>query len=86
MRNTVERRKLTPPQIAAQFGISADKVVAWIRSGELPAMNVATRANGRPRWVVDVDDLSDFERRRAAVVKPRAKRKRRPAGLVKEYF
>jgi hypothetical protein len=33
---------LTPPQLARENGVSPDKVHAWIRSGKLQAINVAT--------------------------------------------
>jgi len=59
-----ERTKLTPPQIARRYGISPDKVVRWIRSGELRGVNVAGKPNGRPRYVVDEVDLAVFEQRR----------------------
>ncbi len=88
MRDAIERRKLTPPQIAAQYGISPDKVVTWITSGELKAFNAATRPTMRPRWLVDVEDLADFERRRAAVAppKPQSRRKRASVGMARDYF
>lgn len=59
-------RKLSPREVAALFGISPDKVLAWIHSGELQAVNVATRPGGRPRWRIDQADLMAFEQRRAA--------------------
>ncbi len=64
-----DRQKMTPPQIARLWGISPDKVVAWIKAGELPAIDGATRANGkRPRYLIDVADLGEFERRRSTSV------------------
>ncbi len=42
------RTKLTPPEVAKAWGISPEKVLAWIRSGELRAVNVATKL-GVPR-------------------------------------
>jgi len=87
MANTIQRRKLTPPQIAAQYGINADKVIRWIATGELRAINVATLPDGRPRWMVDVDDLAAFEQRRSAV--PQApkptRRKRQAVGAIEFY-
>jgi hypothetical protein len=56
--------KLTPPAVARRYGVHAAKVVSWIRQGELRAVNIATKANGRPRFLVDVADLAAFERRR----------------------
>jgi excisionase family DNA binding protein len=77
-----ERTKLTPPEVARLWGISPDKVLAWIRSGELRAINAAMSTRGRPRYLIDVKDLEDFENRRAvasSVSHVRDKRTRRKA-------
>src|SRR5208337_3981837 len=43
-----KRTKLTPPQLALLWGIGVDKVVAWVHSGELRAIDGSTRrAAGR---------------------------------------
>jgi excisionase family DNA binding protein len=65
-----KRTKLTPPEVAARYGISPDKVLAWIRAGELRAVNIATRPTGKPRWLIDEADLAAFETRRTAQVVP----------------
>ena len=80
------RRKLTPPQVAARYGVSADKVLGWVRSGELPAFNAATRPGGRPRWLIDVDDLADFERRRAAAPAPPPRPRQKRGSEVIRFF
>jgi hypothetical protein len=78
---------MTPPQIAAEYGISVDKVLCWIRAGELRAVNIATNPNGRPRWVIDQADLAAFEVRRAATpAASAARRKRQGVAGVTEYF
>ena len=41
---------LTPAQVAASRGIGVSKVYAWIRSGELEAIDLARTRTGRPRW------------------------------------
>ena len=61
------RTKLTPPAIASQWGIDVAKVLSWIRSGELPAIDASTKRGGRPRFLVDVSDLLIFEQSRASV-------------------
>jgi transposase len=80
------RTKLTPPQIARRFGISPDKVVGWIRSGELRGVNVATTAGGRPRYVVDEADLAVFEQRRSTQPRELAPKRRRACGSVIPFF
>jgi excisionase family DNA binding protein len=82
------RTKLTPPEVAQLWGVSVGKVMTWIRNGELRAINVAQRLGGRPRYRIDVADLTDFENRRAYqpnVPVPRRPRKRRD-DYVYKYF
>src|SRR5262249_52206000 len=82
------RRKLTPPQVAARYGVSADKVLGWIPGGELRAFNAATRIGRRPRWLIDEADLLAFEQRRSFVAPPRAQtisRRQRPVDVI-EFF
>lgn len=58
---------LTPPQLAKQLGVQAEKVLGWIRSGELRAVNVAERASRRPRWRISAEAMEEIFRRREAV-------------------
>jgi excisionase family DNA binding protein len=58
------REKLTPPEVARLWGVSHDKVLAWIRSGELRAIDVATKRDGRPQYRIDIEELNAFEQRR----------------------
>lgn len=72
------RTKLRPPEIAQRFGVDVKKVLAWIHSGELRAINAAEKADGdKPRFLVDVADLEEFERRRAVVPAPKVKRQKK---------
>ncbi len=83
-----ERTKLTPPQIARMWGVSVDKIHVWVRSGELAAINAATHREGRPRYLVSVNDRQAFERRRAVGRPPSSDRRkrRRRTGTVEEFF
>ena len=83
-----QRRNLTPPQIAEQFGVSVRKVIEWIRSGELAAMNLARKGCDRPRYSVTPEALNAFERLRAVVpedTQPRIGRLRRTDKEIKEF-
>lgn len=52
---------LTPTAVAERVGVSRVTVLAWIRSGELPATNIAADPQGeRPRWGVLPSDLEEF--------------------------
>ena len=76
----------TIAEAARRYGVSADKVVGWIRSGELRAINLATRRNGRPRWRIGHADLLAFEDRRAAIpAAPQPRRRRTPKDVI-QYF
>lgn len=84
---TVERVKLTPPQLARLWGVTTEKIVAFIKSGELAAIDASTRRNQRPRYLIDKSAVEDFERRRAVVPKPEpAPRRKRSAAGVVEFF
>ena len=86
---TASRSKLSPPALAKLWGISADKVVAFIRRGELKAIDISSnRGSPRPRYLIDVVDIEAFELARE-VVPPTAKtkrRRRRRDENVKEFF
>jgi len=77
----------TPPQLARRYGVSPDKVVAWIRSGQLRAVNVASTLSGRPRWRIAEADIVAFELRRSATPAPKTtRRRRRTSPGITEYF
>lgn len=80
-------KKITPPQLAKLWGISPCKVVKWIRAGELRASDASTERGGRPRYLIDVNDLCDFEARRS-VSPPSAPRPRnkKTTGSVIEFY
>ncbi|MBP87005.1 MAG: DNA-binding protein [Planctomycetaceae bacterium] len=85
--NSVQRKKLTPPQVAKMLGVNCDKVLGWIRRGELRAVNVAANPNGRPRYRIDADDLRAFENQRSLTPKSptRTRRQRKKQNVIK-YF
>jgi excisionase family DNA binding protein len=61
---------LTPPQLAKKFAVGVEKVLAWIRNGELRAVNVAQTLGGRPRWRISPAALEAFIRRRESAPSP----------------
>lgn len=56
---------LNPAQVAELWGISHDKVLAFIRSGELEAFNVASRRSSRPQFKIPRTALQAFQERRS---------------------
>lgn len=81
-------RQLRLREVAESLAVKMDCVLGWVRSGELPATNVAQKAGGRPRWRVDPADLQAFlDRRRNGSKATPTRRKRQPAEQqVIEFF
>lgn len=85
----VERTKVSVPHLAKAWGVSTAKIVAFIKAGELRAINVATRAEQRPRYLIDRADIAAFEASRQVVPdggETTQKLRRRAAGNVKDFF
>jgi len=76
----------TPPELAREWGISPDKILTWIRSGELRAVNIATTQLGRPRYQIDAEAIESFKRNRASRPAPKPPKKRRSQPGVIEFF
>jgi excisionase family DNA binding protein len=75
----------TPPQVAKQMGVNADKVLNWIRSGELEAFNAAARPDSqRPRYRVTDEALQAFIKRRTVVQRPKVFRRRKKPPTLAE--
>ena len=80
---------LTPPQVARARGVKPAKVLAWIGSGELEAVNHSRSVDGRPRWRISAAALQAFDRARSnrAAAAPNARtNSRRIAGDVISFF
>jgi hypothetical protein len=80
------KTKLTPPELAARWGVDPAKVLTWIRAGELRAIDAATRTGGRPRYLIDLADVAAFEARRNAGPQVKPIRRRRAQSNVIEFF
>lgn len=55
----------TPVEVAKRHGVQRAKVWAWIKSGDLRAINVAKTSSGAPRYSILREDLERFESIRA---------------------
>jgi len=78
---------LTPPKIAEILGVKPSKVIAWIRVGELAAIDVSAKRGGRARWRITQSAFDAFQAarsNRSALTKPR--RRRRAQAAVIEFF
>jgi len=52
----------TPPEIARRLRVKPERVIAWIRAGKLPAINVAQPGSRRPRFRISRESLEEYER------------------------
>jgi hypothetical protein len=77
-------RGLTPNEVARLLRVRPDRVRAWIATGQLGAINTAPRQYGRPRYVVLLHHLAEFERRRSAAAPPTPRRRKRTCAV--DYF
>lgn len=79
-------KRFTAPQVAEQFGVDTKKVSAWIRSGELAAVNVAKDPNGiKPRWRISEQAIREFEEKRT-YRKPEKREPQRRLPKIKNFF
>lgn len=80
----------TPPQYAESRGVNVRKVLWWIETGELQAVNFATKRSGRKRWKLSQESIAAFEQARTNHGKsatPAKRRREKPeTGGVVEFF
>jgi len=74
------RTKLSPNELAAQWGVARKTILALIRSRQLPAIDISPgepgRGPGRRTFLIDVGDIAIFEERRT-IQPPERKTQRR---------
>jgi hypothetical protein len=79
----------TPPQVARARKLRVSKVLYWISTGEILAVNHARDRLGRPRWRISAAALEAFDRTRSnrTLTTPNAPRRVRPGEqAVVEFF
>jgi excisionase family DNA binding protein len=79
-------RYLSPPEYARRLGVKPEKVLAWIKSGELRSVNTAAKQSSRPRWRISPESIVIFENGRAAQQPVAPRRRRRRDANVTSYF
>ena len=80
-----EHRGYTPRELAHLLRVSPDRIRAWIKAGELGAIDTARVRCGRPRFIILPHHLAEFTRRRTASPPRPAPRRRRQAVAVDYY-
>ena len=59
-----------PRELAARWGVCVDKVLNFIRAGELRAFNLASKTSKRPRYRISVAEVERFEQETRAAAAP----------------
>jgi excisionase family DNA binding protein len=59
----IQQTKVSPRVLAEEWGVGVDRILRLIHAGELRAVNVSL--GRKPRYLIDRDDVTDFENRRA---------------------
>jgi Helix-turn-helix domain len=72
-------------EFAQQLGVDVMKILGWIRTGELAAINVSTDPSSRPRWRLSPEAIDEFLARRRAQQPVKTQRKRKMAGVIEFY-
>ena len=83
---SAHRTKRTPPELAKQWGVDPEKILTWIRSRELRAIDASTNRGGRPRYLIDMADIALFEASRAVQPPTPTVRRRRVDPNVIQFF
>jgi hypothetical protein len=76
----------TPRELAHRWRVSPDRIRALVRSGELPALNLATTRGGRPRLVILPEAVAAFERGRSAATPPKKPQRRRRVAAAVDFY
>jgi hypothetical protein len=85
---------VTPAELAAMWGVAHDKVLEFIKTGELEAFNVASKQSRRPQFKVTLAAVKAFQERRsghdparsAPPVTPRRTSSKKSKSSNREYF
>jgi excisionase family DNA binding protein len=79
---------LAVAQTAEHFGVSQHTVLAWIRAGDLAAINVGRTFGGKPRWRITEQSIAAFELLRSASTAPQPERtpRRKSRAKVVEFY
>ncbi len=75
----------TPKSVAEMLGIDQGKVLAWIHTGQLIAVNVAESLTSRPRWRIADSEVDAFLNRRKTQPPQPVKRQRKSTGVIEFY-
>ncbi len=70
-------RAISANALAHRLGVRHSKIIGFIKSGELEAVNLAADPTGRPRWKIMPEAIEDFLAGRRAQPAPVPRRRKR---------
>jgi excisionase family DNA binding protein len=73
-------------EVAERLRVKPDAILAWIRRGELRALDVSQSRGLKPRWRILPGDLAAFEASRMATPPPKPVRRNRHDPAVVEFY
>jgi excisionase family DNA binding protein len=85
MSETLSERGYTTADAARLLRVSEDKIRAWIRAGELSAVNTARTRCGKPRFVILPHAIEQFATTRSPAEPPKPKRCRKRTQEIDFY-
>jgi excisionase family DNA binding protein len=72
--------------LCERFAVGEHTVLAWVRSGELRAIDVSRKQGGRPKWRITQEALEAFALARTSTPPPpRGRRRNKPADVIEFY-
>ena len=80
----IPARGLSTKEFAALVRVSTGCALAWIRSGDLRALNLGSTKSGKPRYVILPEFVVEFVGRHE--VRQDARPARRQRRAVKDYY
>ncbi len=72
--------------VAARLAVTPGKVLGWIRSGKLRALDVSSGSGAKARWRIRPEDLAIFEATLTTTPTPKSRRRRAATGWTFQYF
>lgn len=79
-------RGFSVADLCRRWKVGPDKILGFLRRGELIGVNLATNLSARPQWRITPESVELFELRRSSAPPPKpARRKRNATGFVDYY-
>ena len=84
--------RLSPPpalrvkDVAARLLVDDHRVLIWIRSGKLRALDVSEGTGKKARWRITPEALAEFEAARTHIPPAKPSRRRAKSGWTFQYF